>query len=311
MLWKYEITTTKIINFGCLLPVRKFQPHIECSWDWNHEELHDKYNTISDNFIDKKQNISDPLSTVHVLIHSTRMIQYINNPCNVHRLSTRPVTTHNYMIPQWRGNYSRTGGARPKAPKSALRKSFLRGTRIAFCPKNPRSLKKGLHRNWRVLLPENPAFSKKRKRSSPDLERHFDPETIVPWELWPRIKVWGSKIFPEGGSCPPTSRAYVIPSWQRLLGSVYKRRTHKIAKNWPPPTLVRAPHPCYFKNKFEIFAPKNAGVCIWRPPPPQSLHNWLCSGELRGILIGLKLRVPHQSKYQLRETPIFLEKSIT
>jgi len=53
------------------------------------------------------------------------------------------------------------------------------------------SKKKGLHRNWRVILPGNPAFSKKKKkkRSSPDLERLFDPETSVPRELWPGIKV--------------------------------------------------------------------------------------------------------------------------
>jgi len=67
--------------------------------------------------------------------------------------------------PSGAGTILGQGGARSKAPKFALRKSVLRGTRIAFCPKNQRSLKKGLIQNWRFLLPENPAFSKINKKN--------------------------------------------------------------------------------------------------------------------------------------------------
>jgi len=51
------------------------------------------------------------------------------------------------------------------------------------------------------------------------------------------------------------------------LGSVHKRRPHKIAKNWSPPLHVseRTRYKCQKKNS-KFFALKTADVHIWRIP---------------------------------------------
>jgi len=61
-------------------------------------------------------------------------------------------------LKQWCGNYFRTGGERPNAPKPGTQNRVFRWNWIVFCPKYKRSLK---------------------KRSSPDLECLFDPKTSV------------------------------------------------------------------------------------------------------------------------------------
>jgi len=53
-----------------------------------------------------------------------------------------------------------------------------------------------------IGLPENPAFSEK-KRSSPDLERLFDPETAFPENNGPEQKSEGGKSRPGEAAAPP------------------------------------------------------------------------------------------------------------
>jgi len=110
---------------------------------------------------------------------------------------------------QWRGNYFRTEGARPSAPKSGTRNKV-------FYPKNKRSLKKekGLRRIRSVfLLSHKQAFSKKKNGLR-------QIRSVFLSQKWLRIQVSGGQKSPRGGGqnisrgaaapLPPTSRAYAL-----------------------------------------------------------------------------------------------------
>jgi len=110
----------------------------------------------------------------------------------------------NIKFMQWRGNYSRTGGQNQRRQSLHRENWFFAVQELLSVPKISVVLQK----------------KKKRKRSSPDLERLFDPETSVPCELWPRIKsrrggksrLGGAKISP-GGELPPAPPPHFPRLW--------------------------------------------------------------------------------------------------
>jgi len=92
---------------------------------------------------------------------------------------------------QWRGNYFRTGGARPRARKSGTRNRVPRWKWIVFLTqKQVFSKKKGLHRNWSVLT-QNKAFSNITFRNL---------ETFFGLKNGPGYKSEGGKSRPGGGA---------------------------------------------------------------------------------------------------------------
>jgi len=109
------------------------------------------------------------------------------------------------VFAQWRGNYFWTGGARPiRAPKSGTRNKGLRWNwERFFVPKTSVLQKKGLLLIWSVSLSRKQAFSKKKRRSSPDLERFLVPKMAQDVGLrGGKSRPGGAKIFPGEAAAP-------------------------------------------------------------------------------------------------------------